>query len=261
MNGRNIGPGVKALAAYWALVFLAAALLAPCPASCSVVERPLNLQDISGNASPLSVSGQVTFRCDDSSDLPFSYKVRFVAKNISGKSVLMFVLHIEASGLGGPGHDQEYLHEYFFDDALSPSASDVHDSWEYSFGQSVDNTPMTCAQSDPHPVAKAHVEFVQFNDGSTWGDLESARGGLGLRQEAVRELDSLEHTYEQAGQDTFLAQFAAEQNFNIHSLMVACQGDRNKVECLHQVLGKKINAARTHQAGIDSATAQSVPVQ
>jgi hypothetical protein len=69
MNGRNIGPGVKALAAYWALVFLAAALLAPCPASCSVVERPLNLQDISGNASPLSVSGQVTFRCDDSSDI------------------------------------------------------------------------------------------------------------------------------------------------------------------------------------------------
>jgi hypothetical protein len=261
MNGRHIDPAAKARAAYWALVFVAAALLAPCRASCSVLEKQLNLEDVSGNASPLGVSGQVIFRCDDSSHLPFSYKIRFAAKNVSGKGVLIFVLHLEVNGLGGPGHDEKYLHEYFFDDVFVPSASDVYDSRGNSFGQSVNDVPMTCAQAEPHPVARVRVEFVQFSDGLTWGDLDSARDGLAARQDAVRELDSLELTYEQAGEDAFLAQCAAKQNFNVHSLDASCQSDRNRSECLYQALRKKIISAKTHQAGIDSATAQSVPAQ
>lgn len=49
---------------------------------------------------------------------------------------------------------------------------------------------------------------MQFSDGSTWGDADSAQFVLDRREKTLAELDLLEHIYEQRGESAFLDEFA-----------------------------------------------------
>jgi hypothetical protein len=239
--------------------FFLIAFLAPRGVSASVVERQIELHDVSGATSPIRVSGRVAFRCDSSNSLPFSYKVSFAARNVSAKSIVMMALHIDAMGLGGPGHDEKYLQDYFFSDAVAPGDSDIHDSQQGSFGQSVNDKPMTCAEPDPNPLASVKVEFIQFGDGSTWGDPAFAKAGFERRREMLAELDRLEHVYEQAGADAFLGEFQQQDNFTIHVLKNHCLGKEASLECLDQGILRMLGAARTHEADMGSGIVLKAP--
>lgn len=230
----------------------------------AVVERRMELQDVSGKESPVVLSGYVTFRCDSNNErLPFSYHDDLSAKNVSAKGILLMLVHLEATGAGGPGHDQTDSFEYFFMDALAPRAVEVHDSSGTSFGEIVNDIPQTCYQPDRNPLAKAEVSFVQFTDGSTWGDLESATGDLSNRRETLAALDSLEHTYEQAGEDAFLEEFDRVDIslIWISSLRNGCVGSVRRAECLHQAVQRRLNAAQAHQLSIGSAAGSGTATQ
>jgi hypothetical protein len=240
-------------------VFLLIALLGPDAASCAAVERRMRLQDVSVKGSPVTASGYVTYRYDDSKKLPFSYQENILAKNVSTKGVLLMVMHVEVNGT--PGRDETFSQEYFFGDALEPGAIEVRDEPGASFGQAVNGVPLTDSGHDPHAVAKVRVEFVQFLDGSTWGDAGRAKTVLDMRSETLAELDRLEHIYEQAGEDAFLEDLARGDDYlpTISQLKSTCKNNAKRSNCVHDAVQRTIDAAKDRQAEMNSGIARQVP--
>lgn len=202
--------------------------------------------------SPISVLGYVTYRYDESNKFPFSYQENIAARNVSDKSVLLMVIHLEAAGT--PGQDETYSQEYFFGGALKPGAIEVRDEPGASFGRAVNGIFLIDSGHDPHAIAKVRVEFVQFSDGSTWGDADSAKNVLDMRAETLTELDKLEHIYEQAGEDAFLEEFArADDHLSvIGQLKGACRDKAKTSNCGHNAVQRTIDVAKEHQTEIDS---------
>jgi len=182
------------------------AMFNPTSASCSVSEQRMEIQDASDKGSPIQISGYMTLRYDSENRFPFSYEQSTSVKNVSSKSILLMIVHLEATS--GPGHDEKYSQEYFFGDALAPGQVEVSHDPEQRFGMSVVNGEPLPYSKDPHPTAQGRAEFVQFSDGSTWGDADSAKDAFETRGKTLEELDLLEHLYEQAGESAFLDEFA-----------------------------------------------------
>lgn len=107
------------------------------------------------------------------------------------KSILLMIVHLEATS--GPGQDEKDSQEYFFGDALAPRQAEISHDPEQRFGTSVVNGEPLPYKKDPHPAGQAHAEFVQFSDGSTWGDADSATDVFETRRKTLEELDLLEH--------------------------------------------------------------------
>ena len=119
---------------------------------------------------------------------------------------------------------------------------------------------MTCAGTDEHPIAKVRVEFVQFSDGSGWGDANSnsAKLVLEVRNETLAELNTLEHIYEQAGADAFLEEFAQSHDYlpTISLLKHTCQDKAKNSTCAYDAVQRAIDAAKEHQTEIDLGMAR-----
>jgi hypothetical protein len=237
------------------LTLLLIAGLGPSRASCSAVERRMELRDTSAEGSPIGVSGYVMFRYDDSKKYPFSYQENFSAKNVSHKSVLLMVMHLEVNGT--PGRDETFSQEYFFGSALEPGAVEVSDDLGFSFGRAVNDVPLIASEHDRDAVAEVRLEFVQFSDGSTWGDATFAENVFKMRSDTLAELDTLEHIYEQAGEEAFLEEFARADDdlLVINRLKGACRDKARMSDCGHDGVQRTIGIAKNHQAAMDSGLA------
>jgi hypothetical protein len=233
------------------LVFLLIALLGPDTVSCAAVERRMELQDVSEKGSPITVSGYVTSRYDDSKKLPFSYQENILARNVSNKSLLLVVMHLRVSGT--PGRDETFLQEYFFGNALEPGAVDVNDEPGASFGRTVNGVPLVASEHELDAVARVRVEFVQFGDGSSWGDAKFAENVLKMRSDALAELYTLEHIYEQAGEEALLEELARADDYLpvINQLKWACRDKAKKSDCAHDAVQRK-------KAALDTGLADEV---
>jgi len=110
-------------------------------------------------------------------------------------------------------------------------------------------------QADPHPAAEAHAEFVQFGDGSSWGNADAATNEFGLRQKTLAELDLLEHFYEQGGESAFLDELAkADDLFGvIYQLKRRCENKAAYVNCTHERVRQTLATAREHEAALNAA--------
>ena len=249
----------RRLLPYPVFAFLTIALTVPNGASCSTAERRMQLFNVSPEGSPIGVSGYVTYRYDDSKAFPFSYQENISAKNISHKNVLLMVMHLGANGT--PGRDETFSQEYFFGDALEPGAVEVYDEPATSFGQAVNGVPLIDDGHDQHAVARVRVEFVQFSDGSAWGDAGSAENVLKMRSETLAELDMLEHIYEQAGEEAFLEEFAGADDYlpTISQLKHSCKDKAKTSNCAHDAVQRTIDAAKNHQTEMDSGIAGQGP--
>ena len=229
---------------------LLVALFGPSPASCTVAEQRMEIQDTSDKGSPIQISGYMTLRYDSENRFPFSYEESTSVKNVSSKGILLMIVRLEATS--GPGSDEKYSQEYFFGDALAPGQVELNHNLEQRFGASVVNGEPLPYEKDPHPAAQAHAEFVQFSDGSTWGDVESATGVLALRRKALEELDLLEHLYEQAGESAFLEEFAQADDFLgiIRQMKDRCGEKTADSKCAHSIVHRTFLTAKEHKVAI-----------
>ncbi len=172
-------------------------------------------------------------------------------KNVGSKSVLLMIVHLQAGR--GPVRDERFAEEYFFADALAPGESDVHDVPEERYGAAlVNGEPYTI---EPHLVAEARAEFVQFSDGTTWGDRDAAEHALYTRKRTVEELDRLEHLYEQKGESTFLEELAnADEFLNVISqLKSICREKAAYASCTYNQMRHTLLTARDHEAATKSS--------
>ena len=141
-------------------------------------------QDASAKGSPISLS----IKIDSDDGKPYIH-----AKSNSPKGVLALVAFITFSYEKGQVVPLTANQDYAF--KLEP----------LKLGEERDIAP---AYLDPEPGAKiteavGQVLFVQYEDGSTWGNLEAAKRLLGSRPQKLAFLKHLVETYYESGQDAF----------------------------------------------------------
>jgi hypothetical protein len=229
--------------------FLPVAVLSPNLASCTVTEQRMEIHDLSDKGSPIQISGYMALRYDSGNRFPFSYEQSTSVKNVSSKDILLMIVHLEATS--GPGQDETYSQEYFFGDTLGPGQVEVSHDPERRYRTEVNGKPLPYRR-DRHPAAQAHTEFVQFSDGSTWGDGDFAKDVFETRRKTLEELDLLEHLYEQAGESAFLDEFArADDSLNvIRQIKDRCTEKTADSKCAYNIVHRTFLTAKEHDAAI-----------
>jgi hypothetical protein len=226
-------------------------LLAAVVETGAVAQVQIKLLDISGESSPIRVSGHIAFSDNPSKVTRYSYQVTASATNTANEDILLMVMHFEASAGDAPGLDDTYRHEYFFSNkALEPGVSEsVHCSPLIVSAPFVNGKPVeTDDPSTSEPRATAQVEFVQFRDGSTWGNPEAAKDDLKSRQATLQELELLERTYRESGESIFRDQLSRQVSLPcISSLKSSCKDNRDYSRCALDKIREMLVVARNHQ--------------
>lgn len=142
------------------------------------------LHDVSAKGSPVSLVLKL-----DADTGPYA-----AARNISRKGILAMVAMVRATDEHRGVHPcHSYMDYAFKSGVLAPSEERFACVTEPAEGGT------TVASVD------GAVLFVQFDDGTTWGDPEAGKGLLAERTQKLAFLQKLVETYYESGEDAFTA--------------------------------------------------------
>ena len=212
-------------------------------AAVSSAQRKIALHDVTEQVAPMRVSGTISFDVDESQALRYTYRTEGSVANVSDKDVVLTMIHIEASGENAPGLDSNLVVDRFFGPAvLRAGQSEKIDMPPVSFG-----TPTINSSGPPIPIATAKVMFVQFANGSTWGDADAGRRLILWRRLTLRKMTTFEQGLDAqgAGVRDFLNSFWNAQFPAIGTLLSDCTSKAGS--CLIDGLHSMLQAAREHQ--------------
>jgi hypothetical protein len=168
-----------------------------------------DLQNLSSHRSPIQITGYVTLQ-DNPAENIRSYWVHASAKNTSKKGIAAWFASLETGGGGGPELNLKESHDYFFTgDVLAPNDAEAISAQSCSIRlvlRAPNGNPDTekVEGSALHPTASVRVEFVQFTDGSIWGDRDQAAQVQLERRETLDKIKSLEQIYSKHGEKAFM---------------------------------------------------------
>lgn len=167
-------------------------------------ESVLPVVDVSHSGAPLKVTGTVTAN-DQSSEVPrYSFAANVAMTNVSAKPILLMLVTLDI--VSALPMSLNYLEEedYFFEPRpLQPQSSAMLQRVLGKFGEpSRKDDLLAKVRSSAH----AKVIFVQFSDGSSWGDAVAAERSLSNRQKALERLEVLDEVYRNRGKKEFLNQ-------------------------------------------------------
>lgn len=211
----------------------------------------LELLDISPQTSPVNVSGTVSVS-DDTSNGIRSYQVAGHFHNTSNKDIGLIIVHFASNYANGPTLSLTYQKEYFFSlNVLAKSGSEDFRSAvvRLRFGPTNDKVQQSPVDASGVRSSFAETVFVQFVDGTSWGDSESAQSALDERSETVRELSKLEAFLPDGG--VMLKEELVNHGYTlscINSLISDCSGKADS--CLTEGVRSMIEAANRHQSGM-----------
>jgi hypothetical protein len=175
--------------------------------------------DKSDLGSPLKISGTASFTeliVANSVKSSSSFKVD--ARNVCEKAIILVLAYFDEAGPHGVGTHQVIRLNHFFWGDIAPGVSFVLARSRPGRRTSADQiSPLRPADE---PKAEISVQYVQFADGSTFGDETTAKDILGTRSailDALRRLDKasnsenflalLAQKIQPEGADTFLETF------------------------------------------------------
>ncbi|MGA9931608.1 MAG: hypothetical protein WBQ13_11715, partial [Terriglobales bacterium] len=210
------------------------------------------LRDISAHGSAIHVGGNVTFQDNPAVVIRYSYQVDAFAKNASKKQVLSWSVRFQTNGGSATGLNLSYSHDYFFSgDVLAPGVSDSIQPSPIRFGRATVNGAPIAEDADSSrqaTTASARVEFVQFTDGSTWGDSETEAEVFRERRETFHKLESLQGIYSEQGERAFLDALGEPTTLTcIESVKMDCQNNNDNSSCALGAIHKMLESA--HQYG------------
>lgn len=162
----------------------------------------LTVEDHSSSGSPVQISGQVRLReTFVGNEMTTSIlEDRLVAKNISDRTILMMIVWVELypSHAGADRSVRQY--ECFFaPDVIKPG--DDH-SLAGDTGRQ-DRQPFNPGQRAREPRLEAKVAYIQFLDGSEFGDPAQADQMFLLRKVTRRNLNRLNRAFDTSGEAAF----------------------------------------------------------
>lgn len=198
---------------------------------------------------PLRISGTISFEVDPSQALRYAYRTEGAVTNVSGRNVLLTSIHIEAPGENAPGLDSNLVVDHFFGPTvLRAGQTEEIDMPSVSF-----RTPTVNSSGPPIRVATAKVTFVQFANGSTWGDGDAGHRLILYRRLTLWKLQKFEQdeqllSAQDADVRELLNSFWNVQFPTIGALLSDCKPKAGS--CLIDGLHSMLEAARGHQVEI-----------
>jgi hypothetical protein len=148
--------------------------------------------DKSDSRSPLQISGTASFAeliVANSVKSSSTFKVN--ARNVGDKAIILMLVYVDEAGPHGVGTRQVIQRDHFFWGNIAPGESIVLARGPLA------KRPSACCISPRGPAnepkAEIRVEYVQFIDGSTFGNETTAKDILGTRSailDALRRLDN-----------------------------------------------------------------------
>jgi hypothetical protein len=185
---------------------------------------PVPLIDNSGADSPFEVSGSLLLReAVRGNQLEWSWGENVAVKNISSKPILLFVVTLTELGRhpapagrhSAPGNGPTYQLEddrFFGENLIQPGESlTLRDTEPGAPNMECCINPLA-EKSDP--AGEYDLRFVQFADGSTFGDPAEARDVLAWRETILRGLRELNQSYAEHGKQGFTAKLKEQSSFS-----------------------------------------------
>jgi len=136
---------------------------------------------------PLQISGTASFTesiVANSVTSSSNFKVK--ARNVSGKAIVLLLAYFDETGPHGGSTHHPIEIDHFFWGAIAPGHSFV-------LASSRSRRRTYPLETADEPKAEVSIQYVQFVDGSSFGDETAAKDILGLRPvilEALRRLDA-----------------------------------------------------------------------
>lgn len=160
--------------------------------------------DRSEGGTPFHVTGEVRLKETVARDQVYtSMSQRIMAKNVSNQTVLMFVASIEVTPTFGAKEQSTRQYECFFaTDVIAPgdehALSEPRDEGGFTIQPHSTSAPLNA------PEAEVKILYVQFINGSEYGQRAFASDLLRLRRITWSHLKRLVRTYERSGEVGFL---------------------------------------------------------
>ncbi len=171
------------------------------PSRAQMRSTQVQIQDESAQGSPLAIEGQVSYS-EELLDgrLRTSSHGDIFGKNISKKRILTLVARVNL-----PDIQASTLYDlYFSEDLIDPGA--MTRLWSDSGGfRSVPYDPSSASRQPAVKTVTVEVQFVQFDDGSTFGQRAFAVDLFRDRHVTVWALKQLDRIYVSAGEQEFRA--------------------------------------------------------
>jgi hypothetical protein len=177
------------------------ALLASTAAAWAQSESVLTIVQVSKADSPVTVTGRVTAKDQPSEVLRYSFEGDIEMTNISGRTILLMIIDLNI--VSPLPVNLDYLEEddyYFEPKMLEPGSIAELQRRLGRFGEPSRKEDFT---NEVKPSARAKALFVQFSDGSTWGDAAAAKRLLTNRQLSLKQLEILKDDYQKRSEEEF----------------------------------------------------------
>lgn len=169
------------------------------------IDVPFDNTTVSG--SPFEVSGKLSVReTVAGNEVQSSWEENITAKNISQKPVVLLIGILDAVGPHSHGGYAMIMDQFFSQHVIEPGDTVPLAEGTTERGECCIN-PLDKPRD---PKAGFRVEFVQFLDGSTFGDPVSAKDALASRTLTRNFLRKLADTYSEQGEQKFEAQVKEE---------------------------------------------------
>ena len=197
-------------------------------------ESFISVVDRSFRGSPLLVKGNVTAKDRPREKLRYSVAGRVWLTNISSKPILLTIVSLEGTNV--PGVNDKWSQDYYFSDSFEPQSTENH---EWTFGPFVSRMEVKSDEGSkwvdlepergaPQKVT-ASVLFVQYADGSSWGDKEEANTVLAVRKQTIERLMALASIYREKGETALVDALSESTDLPaVSSLQNFCQHNNDK---------------------------------
>lgn len=179
-------------------------LLAGTSLTATQSESVLPVVDVSYSGAPLKVTGTVT-ASDEPSEVPrYRFAANVAMTNVSAKPILLMLVTLDIVSTLPMSLNHLEEEDYFFEPRLlQPQSSAI---LQRALGKFSEPSRKEDLLAKVRPSAHAKVVFVQFSDGSSWGDAVAAERSLSNRQKALERLEVLDQVYRKRGKKEFLSQ-------------------------------------------------------
>jgi hypothetical protein len=180
----------------------------------------------------------------------YSLEVKASAVNVSGKDVLMMIVEQDISGLSLIDVHGPWSQEYFFSpEILSFGTAENFNDVIGPFGTEGAADETSAGPGQPRAVFS--VVFVQFVDGSMWGNMEKAKLTLEERRSTLNMLKSLRETYVAQGEKEFVSELMKESSLNvIHQVQHIYKTNGNDAEAALKAIEDMLDQAEIHSQAL-----------
>ena len=209
-----------------------------------------DLRNRSPHRSPIHIDGYVTFKDNAIENIRY-YWVHASAKNTSKKGIAAWSASLEAAGGSGPQLNLRESHDFFFTgDVLAPSETEGVSDQSCPIRLVLRSGPngnryAETADAIARPTnASVRVQFVQFTDGSIWGDRDEAAKVQLERRETLDKVKSLQQVYSEQGERAFIAALAEPTALAcFERIKTLCRNENPDTSCARKGIAEMLTIA------------------